>query len=1090
MSWKRFIKNHRLKRLRQRLAQLRRHSPILGLQQQLKRLQSYDNNYYVWLTQHKLQQWQDGLKIPVSEPNTAPLFSIIVPVYNTELAWLKAAVRSVQQQSLGAWQLILCDDASDRAETLAFLQQLETAADPRILILHNAENQGIAASSNRAAQAAQAPFLVFLDHDDRLDPHALATLANTQAKIEADIYYSDEDRLSAEGFRYKHHFKPGFSPSLLENHNYILHLMCIRKTAFIEVGSMRSEFDGSQDYDLLLRLLAANKRFYHIADILYTWGESSTSMVGASADLKPEIFASGQQALRQYWQQQGLAIQQIENQQGHYHTLFTLPPLLRVLLVYQGGDYAPFIPPLPKLAGFEIQTAIDSPLSACLDAAVDVIIVMQAGLYVEDWHSLLNELCAWALRPQVALVSALVLDKNQHIIHTGLSWTGEQWQADFQGQYYPDCELAKRPRDYLAVADLCFASTPAQLKAGQAQQALFTQEDGLLNYCLYAQQHHLRVVYNPYARAVMGAYNPPWQRPKQPANMPDPYLNPHLISAWADQRLPPQLPLEKPACDLPRRPQWCSHIPKMPTSHDKPLFSIILPVFNSNLRYLRYMLESIYQQSFINFEVCISDDNSDNPSLKHYLQQISAYDPRFKLNFAAQRGGIAHNTNRCFEMAKGKYWLFCDHDDYLFANALEKIATYLQAQPDTDLLYSDECMLDEQDQQHSPHYRPDWNPDMFSSQMYFPHLICIHSQLAQQVGKMDAALDGAQDYDFHLRSSEQAQKIGHVTEILYAWRCHPDSVAQDAAAKLYAYEAGKKALKRAMARRGERAEVLHAPETALGVYRIKRAIHACASVYHIVAVESEHSFSALASIEQISQRPVQIIAVLAADKTALNQRLKQAFPQALILSLPAASNRADYYNMGAEHAPESAQLIFSSDEIEIIDSDYPDALLEHSQRPEIGAVGCRILYPNGHYYHTGLLLGVNDFCGYAHRNTWQGPGYWYYALLIRNYTAVSWDLMAVSRQDWQQVGGFDSELSAFADVDFCLKLGKIGRRQVYTPYTRAVIKHKVHDLEILQDPKAKAVLLKRYGEAILNDPQYHPKLSPLWENFAESVSEV
>ncbi len=1085
MSWKRFIKKRKLRKLREQLAGLRRGIKVLGLKQQLERLNSSDQNYHAWLTKHKLQCWQGTLSVhnDCLDDVIQPLFSVIVPVYNTELVWLRGAVHSVQQQSINAWQLVLCNDASSRAETLDYLNKLEALADPRIIILHNAENQGIAASTNNAVAAATAPYLVFLDHDDRLDSQALETLARVQGEYEADVYYSDEDRLSPEGFRYKHHFKQGFSATLLETHNYILHLMCIRKSAFLEVGSMRSEFDGSQDYDLLLRLLAADKHFYHIADMLYTWGESATSMVGASAELKPEIFQSGEQALRLYWQQQQQAISKLENNQGHYHSIFALPESLKVLLVYQGRDYAPFIPPVPTLKGIQLNISYASKPKDWLESDADIILVMQAGLHVSDWQILLTELCGWALRPPVALASALIVDQREHIIHTGLTWLGEQWQADFQGRYYPHCELVKRPRDYLAVANMLLAISRDKLSTWLEKQTE-TNGDWLLDYCFYAHEQNLRVVYNPHAVATMGGYNAPWTLPSQAAPIADPYLNPHLISDWADQRLPPQLPLKKPAEDLAELPPWQSQIPKRSALSATPQFSIILPVYKSNRRYLRYMLESIYQQTEQDFEVCICDDASNDTELQQYLDSVSRYDPRFKVEFAEQQGGIAHNTNRCFEMAQGKYWLFCDHDDYLYPQALEKLAEYLKAHPETDLLYSDECMLDEQDQIHSPHHRPDWNPDMFTSQMYFPHLVCLNSELGKQLGGMDAALDGAQDYDFHLRSSEKAREIGHVREILYAWRCHPGSVAQDAAAKLYAYEAGKKALERAMQRRGEAAEVLHAPETALGVYRIKRTTRS--SAQHIVAVESEHSFTALSSIEQISQRPVQIIAVISETETDLAERLAQAHPKAQFITVPEGSCRADYYNAGAAHAPERSQLIFSPDSIEIIDSDYPDALLEQSQRADIGAAGCRILYPNGHYYHTGLLLGVNDFCGYAHRNTWQGPGYWYYALVIRNYTAVSWDLMAVSRKDWQAVGGFDNSLSAFADVDFCLKLGERGLRQVYTPYTRAVLKHRVHDLEDLQDSNAKAQLIQRYGEALLQDRQYHPKLSPLWENFAES----
>jgi|GEM_PF-3114868 len=1073
---------------------------------------SPDPQYFAWLVRH---QWRTPALPKVAAD---PLFSVLMPVYNTEPAWLCGAVDSVLRQSFSQWELVVCDDASSRLETVAMLDNLAQRS-ARLRVLRHPQNAGISAATNTAAAVARGRYLVLLDHDDCLDPDALATLA---ARITADgaaaatVYYSDEDRLSPTGVRYRHHFKPGFSPSQLETHNYLLHLLCIDNAAFQAVGGMRSVCDGSQDYDLLLRLLNQQAQFAHVPAVLYSWGESATSMVGG--ELKPYVFEAGKRALREYFAARGEAVSHIADAggvaTGLYQSRFILPDPLHILLIRYASDSAPFDLPLPSLpACFQIRELVCpdgcSPLAFAqhhCTAATQLLLFLRAGLEPLDWTTSLQALAGWALRPSCGLVAGQVQDNRGRLRHAGLSLLPSgQLQADFYDLPQADTVLAWRLRDCLAVAGLWLALTPARL-----QQLYQFRRVGKTSFCfahhwdialsLRAHQLGLRVVYQPQAVAQWSAHLPyaPLCLPsagqlqiwlQQAGITHDPYLNPQLISAWNDARLAPSLPADptQPAPIGNRLPLPAPiALPiQRPLDGRPPRFSLILATDESNLAYLRELLESIHAQSFADFEVCLSDAGSSEPRLRAYLASLTARDGRFRVFQAEQRTGIVHATNRSLAEARGTWLVFCDQADRLVPHALQALAAYAEAHPDTDLIYSDEDLLDAQGHRHSPHYRPDWNPDLLLSQLYFPHLVAVKRTLAARAGAtFDPALEGAQDYDFYLRTTELAQHIGHIPEILYSRRYSPATPAQESASTLKSYAAGRLALERALARRGEVGTVTQAPGTALGIYRVQRPVSS--PVSHILAVEqAELATAALRSLSSSTGRAVEQVVVLAQGEEATGALLQAQDPALRLVFVPAGSNLAAFYNAGAQQAS-AAQLIFSSAAVELLDSDYPDALIEHSQRPGIGAVGARLIYPNGFFYHTGLLLGVNGACGYAHRNLWQGPGYWYYAAVIRNYSAVSWDLLAVSQAHWAAVGGFDDSLPAFADVDFCLKLGGLGLRQVYTPYVCGVLKQGVHSLEELQHPEAAALLRARHGARAWQDPCYHPRLSTRFEDFSQA----
>ena len=535
--------------------------------------------------------------------------------------------------------------------------------------------------------------------------------------------------------------------------------------------------------------------------------------------------------------------------------------------------------------------------------------------------------------------------------------------------------------------------------------------------------------------------------------------------------------------------QWLETIAPDPSRTDEriqsmryhPLFSIILTTYNSNISFLKELIDLISNQTYTNFEVCICDDGSNDVRLINYLQKLSDESSKFKLVLSGKNRGIASSTNQAMDIASGDFVVFCDHDDTMESFALEMFALYINKFPDAELLYSDEDMMDQNGWRHSPRLQPEWNPDMFMSHMYFMHLICCKKDVIDKIGRMNSEFDGAQDYDFFLRVTEKIRNIVHVPLILYSWRMVPGSIAFDPAAKMYAYRSGTKALEAALDRRNEDAVVIKAQGAGLGLYRVKRKVKNT-FVSHIVEGISENVLEAVRSIRVLAQVPVEIIVVI--DETSKNTlKILSNENSVKVVTVPKNTRRATKYNIGAKHAS-FKNLIFSDENIEVLNSEYPLAILEHTQRSEIGAVGVKLTYPNGKFYHTGMILGVNGVAGYAFRNIFQGPGHWRYAVLIRNFSAVSWDFIGVDKDKYNEVGGFDENIAFYEDVDFCLKLIKRGYRNLYTPYVEGVLKRGIHSLEELRNKDAEKVLMERYGDYILNDPYYHPLHSKVIEDFS------
>jgi O-antigen biosynthesis protein len=232
-------------------------------------------NYDQWLIAQR--QDQRALSSNISLFNYQPLISLIMPVYNVEVEWLTRAVASVTGQIYPHWELCIVDDGSTRPETISYLNQIN---DPRIKVQFSNNNQGIAGASNRAVRMAEGDYAAFLDHDDVISEEALFEIVRTLNQTDADMVYSDEDRIDRQNRRKNPLLKPDWSPDLLRCQNYICHFTAIRKSLIDRIGGFRGGYEGAQDHDLFLRISEATGKIHHIPKVLYSWREIPTSAAG------------------------------------------------------------------------------------------------------------------------------------------------------------------------------------------------------------------------------------------------------------------------------------------------------------------------------------------------------------------------------------------------------------------------------------------------------------------------------------------------------------------------------------------------------------------------------------------------------------------------------------------------------------------------------------------------------------------------------------------------------------------------------------------------------------------------------------------
>lgn len=475
-----------------------------------------------------------------------------------------------------------------------------------------------------------------------------------------------------------------------------------------------------------------------------------------------------------------------------------------------------------------------------------------------------------------------------------------------------------------------------------------------------------------------------------------------------------------------------------------PKISILVPLYKTPEDYLKKMIDSVRNQSYENWELCLSDGSGADSCIRESIKKYLKEDKRIRFAYRGQALQIAENTNEAFAMSTGDYLTFLDHDDLLSADALYECVKTLNEHPDIELIYSDEDKVTEDGKEYYlPHFKPDFNMDLLRSTNYFCHLVMVKRGLYERTGNLNPDFNGAQDYDFVIRCVEKttADKIYHIPKVLYHWRACEGSTSEAAGNKAYIIEAGARAVQAHYARMKIDAEVC--PLAYGGMYRSKYHLHTHPKVSVIIpnkdhvedlqkcmdSLEKRNSYDNMEYliVENNSERE---------ETFAYYEKLEKACPKARVLYWQGEGfNYPDINNYGVQCATGEYLLLLNND-TEIIREDCIEELLGYCMREEVGVVGARLFYDDGTLQHGGVIVGLGGVAGHAFLGLPSGePGYFARALLAQDMSAVTAACMMVKKSVYKEVGGFDPAFAvAFNDVDFCLKVRQAGYLVVYNPY--------------------------------------------------------
>ncbi|MFI0376697.1 MAG: glycosyltransferase [Candidatus Thiodiazotropha sp.] len=534
---------------------------------------------------------------------------------------------------------------------------------------------------------------------------------------------------------------------------------------------------------------------------------------------------------------------------------------------------------------------------------------------------------------------------------------------------------------------------------------------------------------------------------------------------------------------------------------DRPFISIVMPVFNVDEYLLRAALDSVLAQSYENWELCIADDASTRPHIKRVLDEYIRRYKRIKVIYREENGHISNATNSAFSMASGDYVALMDHDDQLADFALYFVAQEIILNPHAEIVYSDEDKLNNEEVRFDHYFKPDFNPDLMRSHNMICHFGVYKRSLVEKVGGMREGFEGAQDYDLALRCLREIdprKQVRHIPWILYHWRAIPESTASGGAAKSYAMDAALRAVKDDLEIRGLKADVTES-EYIDGMIRVRYQLPDSRPLVSIIIPTRNGEKLLRQCIESIRDRSnyknIEFIIVdNQSDDQATLAYLTELDSQdsTKVLRYDYPFNFSAINNFAVEHA--SGELLcFMNDDIEVISPDWLGEMVSHGVRPEIGAIGARLWYPDDRLQHGGVVLGLGGVAGHAMKySSKNNKGYMGRSVLIQNYTAVTAACLLLRRDVFDAVDGFDSEhlAVAFNDVDLCIRIYQAGYYNLWTPY--AELYHHESASRGAEDTPEKQkrfsgeaeYMLEKYGPLLQRDPAYNPNLTRIAEDFS------
>jgi GT2 family glycosyltransferase len=557
---------------------------------------------------------------------------------------------------------------------------------------------------------------------------------------------------------------------------------------------------------------------------------------------------------------------------------------------------------------------------------------------------------------------------------------------------------------------------------------------------------------------------------------------------------------------------WIEHFekPSLPSADEtaatienfkqKPLISIIVPTYNTDAVYLRECIDSVIEQSYSNWELCIADDASPKPHVKEILKHYQKSDKRIKVVFRPKNGHISQASNSALKLAKGEFVALLDHDDALPKHALFYMVDAINSNPDAQIFYSDEDKLDLQGVRVDPHFKSDWNPDLFYFQNYVSHLGVYKRSLLNRIKGFRTGVEGSQDQDLLLRCLQQVNnsQIVHIPRILYHWRIVEGSTALASGEKSYTTEAGVKALRDYFSKVNPKVQIDagQIPNT----YRTRWPLpDSNPKVSLLIPTRDRLSLTEVAVRSILEKTIYSNYEIIILDNGSVEPATLAFFEAIQIEDTRVKVLRYDYpfnysaiNNFGVEHSDGEIIGLINND-VEVINAEWLSEMVSHAVRPDIGCVGAKLYYSNNTIQHAGVVLGIGGVANHAHKHFEKNsPGYYARLYGSQNYSAVTAACLLIRKKIYLDVEGLDEKnlTVAFNDVDFCLKVRSAGYRNLWTPhaelYHHESVSRGTEDTpEKMQRFTAEVEFMQsKWGSQLLQDPYYNPNLTNTLDNFS------
>ena len=981
-----------------------------------------------------------------------PLISAILCVFNGE-RFLEETIRSVLNQTWTNLELVIVDDAStDRTPEI-----IRSFSDSRITVLRNERNLHISASTNRAVARARGGYIAVIDSDDRWLPDKLEkqaawmtahpetgfcfTLAKVVDENDAPVPEAEEQLVSL--FRQENRSRDQWRHDLILGGNCFCHpSVMYRREMLTACGGYDETLAQLLDYEVYLRLL--ERTDLHILEeelVLYRRVRKqnrSNSASNAGND-------------RRLWNETGMLVTSAVRRMPEADFLRIFAGELTV----QPAD--------PRLIDFEKGMLLYNQF--------------REGGIRREGLAMVRE-CL--LRPDTA---ALVKEK-----------------ADLEpGKFFA--------MNTFADERLRLTENHAQVQAGIIQNlqketaALQTAVASLQGSIDAIQSSFFWRIMNP-ARKLTGLVKRGLK--KHPKLMRGAKGVKSLLTAGPGATLRKIRVLHhRPAgrrklnrqCTLKKKERQFQEATVFPR---KVTFSILVPLYNTPMAFLQAMIRSVQEQTYRDWELCLADGSDESHAgVGEFCRSAAEKDPRIRYRKLAENLGISGNTNACVDMATGEYIALFDHDDLLHPAALYEVMTAI-CERNADFIYTDENTFhDTPKDAYQPHFKPDFAPDTLRANNYICHFTVFRKDLLEKAGgAFRPAFDGSQDFDLVLRLTEQAKHIVHIPKILYYWRAHKGSVAESVSAKPYVVDAAKRAIAEHLQRVGLEGEVLDSAVPSM--YRLKYRIQG-EPLISILIPNMDHADDlrrCVDSIRNLSTYPNYEIVIIENNSTQEATydcyRELKADPRIRVVEWDGPFNFSAINNFGFRAAKGDHILLLNND-TEVISPDWLQEMLMYAQRPDVGAVGAKLYYPDHTIQHAGLGIGLLTLAGHYHRHfDGNHPGYMGRLIYAQDLSGVTAACMMIPRRVYEEMKGLDESFEvAFNDVDLCMRIRKAGYLIVFTPFAELWhYESKSRGEDVAPEKRARFVdevtrFQKRWAaELAAGDPYFNPNFDPDREDFS------